>query len=171
MVYVKIKCVRKHKILNRIQRTPIHTSLRRRVHHYDKLFAHPSNWHSISVATLFSYQSLLGVGARAPICRDIPPSNRNLFMKIYCIRHYRTRILFLWERPRGTKSPYSIPFLHTSHTWVSSRGIHGFCLNTWIAFGTRVRFLLVWIGKVFLISLAGEFTSHHILRESVQCIR
>lgn len=69
--------------------------------------------------------------ARTSIRDDISPSNRNLFMKIYCIRHYRTRILFLRERPRGTKSPYSIPFLHTSHTWVSSEGnTHGFCLNT-----------------------------------------
>jgi hypothetical protein len=43
--------------------------------------------------------------------------------------------------PAGeAKSPYSIPFLHIPHT-----GGAGFCLNTRIAFGTRVPFLLVGI--------------------------
>lgn len=58
-----------------------------------------------------------------------PPSNRNLFMKIYCIRHYRGFFSY-GSDPAERNHLIQFPFcIH--HTRVSSKGnIEGFCLYT-----------------------------------------
>lgn len=66
---------------------------------------------------IVSLSILIGSGSTRRV--DMPPSNRNLFMKIYCIRHYR--ILFLRERPAERNHLIQFPFcIH--HTRCLRRG-------------------------------------------------
>lgn len=135
------------------QRTPIHTSLRRRVRHYRNYSATAaaSNWHSISVATLFPYQSLLGVSTRAhaelraPICRhQIAICLWKFIVFAITVDSFPTG-----ATPRNEITLFNSLFAYITHAGVfrgEHRNIAGFCLNMWIAFGTHVRFLLVWIG-------------------------
>lgn len=99
--------------------------------------------------TLFPYQSLLEVGTRA----DMPPSKRNLFMKIYCIRHYRG--FFSLDDPAERNHLIQFPFCihHTrrlggEHSRFCSEHVN----RVWDACSHLIS--LDWI-KVFLISLKG----------------